>query len=329
MKLHINKNPIVSFYPEVNWIFTAYSEEKSPELYKWVYNRFLDMYSGNFIKENDDYKINFLHYYRSAHHKAELLSCVYLYKNKIDITELYDYNIDIKRYIINKLKKNNYVCLNIDRAKLRAYEDSGGVHDVLVFGFDLDKSVFYGIDYFNDSYFEKYIDMDELVNAINEGSRITSFVERPGIVYEEVDITWIVNEIRTFLDPQLRCDSLITGINCLDEYLKYIKYNIEVNGEFSLSGLNLWESYVKLMSARLRYITTNCNVECTDLVVEFEQIYDSINSLKMYGAKLQMKNQLKKDNLNKNNSIDVSKKYELILNDFATNLHKVANRLEA
>lgn len=246
------------------------------------------MYSGHFIKEHDEYKINFLHYYRSAHHKAELLSCVYLYKNKIDIIELHDYNIDISQYIINKLKKNNYVCLNIDRAKLSAYKDSAGVHDILIFGFDLDKSIFHGIDYFNDSYFEKYIDMDELVNAINDDSRITSFVERPGMVYEEVDITWIANEIRTFLNPQLRSDSAVTGINCLDEYLKYIKYSIEVNGEFSLSALNLWESYVKLMSARLRYITINCNIDCNDLVVKFDQIYHNINSLKMYGAKLQI-----------------------------------------
>lgn len=283
--------PIIDFYPEVNWLFVAYTPERHPELYKWIYNRFISMYSFTWKPKLDsinEFDINFMHMYNSRLIQIEIMSCIHLWQKKVPVKEVLSSNNNIFKYMYRGLHEGWFMCINVDTTKLKEYTYVRVNHDMLVYGVDMDLNQFYCIDYFNGVYTQKKINVEDIEDAISGEGSVISFKMKDPFEYEPLNISWISYDIKKNLSGmETSRRDFVYGIDALKEYGEYLSYCIDNDKPFSTKALMFIKSYINLMIYRCLYIDSKYkdfdNVAINNTL---EKCLLDINKLQIYSNKI-------------------------------------------
>lgn len=149
MILEMASSPIKVYPIYANALSIILTHEES---YGWFLNNFIQII-------NNDRNLTFYDF--------NYKSCPFLNVQKIKKTLCQKYFGGIINFIIESIKNNNYVYLIVKTKYISAYKEDFNRHDMLIYGFDLDKKIFYIADCFkNRKYSFSTCTMNELNNAV-------------------------------------------------------------------------------------------------------------------------------------------------------------------
>ncbi|KAF6614391.1 hypothetical protein J2W97_004233 [Paenibacillus jamilae] len=152
--IHANMTSILSNHPSYkNWLFTNYMQLR------------LDLYQASDSSIAEEYYMEFYQPLMREYHP--LLNIHSLSRKIIHITD-----INILDFLIKSVQCGNYIYALIDRQFISEYNmKESSMHDLFIYGYDLDKKVFYIADYFS-SPFPTYkhckATFDEIEKAFKE-----------------------------------------------------------------------------------------------------------------------------------------------------------------
>ena len=211
---------------------------------------------------------------------------------------------DIKNFIVDSIDKGFYVSFHADVYYIanytHKYQIDHGVHEILIYGYDLHENIFYASDYFDftNRTFEE-IKISQIEDSFNLGK--ASFYENP--TYEnpvdreldyysylnkihllkldltkkrELKIERVISEIERFLTGRrlYNCENIHFGIKFLDLLGERL-----VSDEISQKHYYLLTAHITLMIERMEIIFKKYNVGNTEVLDKLSVLNDESKTL--------------------------------------------------
>lgn len=297
-KTNVRNGILVNYYPDSNWIFTVFNHESNPNIFIWIYNRFLNIYTCKFDSGYGGFlHVDFLFSYNSAFTNFDILTCPFISKNVVCREQLSDCGVEPINFIKDVLSKGYYVALTVETSKISNYITESERHSLLITNYNSEDQNFTSYDYFNTSYNMEMIAEYELIQAIKlsfktpsdnptQTSSIIYFKENDAAQPEEIDLNWIKSEIDLFINPGLRSsDIYVTGIEVLVHLKKDLLQKIDENSPIVLKGMNALLSYNLLMIDRLRFLTVRDILDASAVIEKMMFFVNKISALIIFMGK--------------------------------------------
>ena len=262
----------------------------------WLYNYYIQLQFANNINHPEiGARLDFENLF-------EWESCPFLYYQKIHRNLIKSGWEGITDFIVECIDQGYYLYFTVDSFYIniyQAYQVFHFIHPLLVYGYSLDKKVFYVADNCHDgkySYetvaFEQLVQgYDEAVNYDEEfyldAVNIVKYQKRDRFYNWHHDYTFDVNLVKSTIEDYLsskglvehgmvplkkkKKETLVYGVECYDYLLNYLK-NLDQYKYDHRTFFVLYE-HKKIMTERIRYMQDNGYLSAGDNFLEcFKQI---------------------------------------------------------
>ncbi|WP_187355400.1 hypothetical protein ['Paenibacillus yunnanensis' Narsing Rao et al. 2020] len=208
--------------------------------YPWIFSNYIQLFI------NKDYKHNWGDFYFPIPYELRPSdTCRYLISQKIDrevILKKWDSVID---FIIENIDSNYYVHIMMNYFYVPVsdrYKNVHKSHDMFVYGYDLDRRIFYISDFFKDGvYSQEEISFSDFDLAFTKKNLTNNPDYLNGMVYlykfnkefeYDFSIEGIINSINNYL------------FNEIPEYWKLYNYHNQINIDFGMQIYSTLKNYV-------------------------------------------------------------------------------------
>lgn len=269
-QLYINDNPSIKSYMHHAYILSILEGKKDIE--EWLMNSYIFVRWG--MTPN---QFNFIYYFPYT-----WLKCIEVqedvYKNII--------KSNFEEFVIESIKNNYYVYAYVDDYYLpgrEAYNKYHFSHDLLIYGFNLDRENFLAIGYFDNIYKRKEIPFKDIVLmhsqyefSVNEP--LVQLLKLNSNVGYKFDIRYMYNSLITYLnggdpykfDLDKRYGSNwpgnVYGYKTYDSLLNYLHQSYAENKKFDLRYFSVLLEHKIMLERKVRYLSTNKYIDknCED-----------------------------------------------------------------
>lgn len=272
----------------------------SNENYKgWYYTNFVQIISNTF--ENGQVELNYLTPRDAYFDIAQVINMGY---------PILKYDKEISSYIIEMINKGYYLVIHIDEFYIPdkwAYEEVHFVHSSLIYGYNIEKRILYGIGFDDDMTFRKItFDFDAFNLAYEEGknhympdafwcdwSAVQLIKPKTADVSFKFDLNRFTNELNDYINSyhdeyklysfEFPMDSFKCGMEIyeyFDEKLNDLKdgiYNIDYR------AIHLISEHKKGLLERFEYIKENYRVSSlyNERLIDYKDIVDRTNKIRL------------------------------------------------
>lgn len=182
------KEPIISGYP-IHANLTSILP-KHPSFRNWINTNYIQLRFDSYQEQNN----YFLEFYQPLMRNHHPLLNIHSIQKKM----LFQSKIDIVDFLISSINSGNYVYVLIDQKYIEAYQRTESkLHDLFIYGYDLDKRVFYTADFFQDPL---PVYKHSAANFIELEKAITNYFDKNGDPWDDVfGIQFInINQYKTY-----------------------------------------------------------------------------------------------------------------------------------
>jgi len=154
------KYPLITSFPRHANIFSILQNDEL--ILGWFFENYISLQ----INKISDLKLDFHIGYDSITILKYCPFIIYDLQDRVLIDLAYS---DILDYFIDKIDQDIYLYFMVDKFYISNYRQEYGkkhiYHDILIYGYDKEKQVFYGADFFKGKYSQELISNDELRNG--------------------------------------------------------------------------------------------------------------------------------------------------------------------
>lgn len=261
----------------------------NPDRITWILNHFIQLI---YIKDNSELEDDMFRFQMYAYQIWPIIKCQSVY-----ISDLYEENIDILQFIKSVIDQGYVVGCMIDEyfvENRNAYKKNHIQHDILIFGYDEDKSVFHIIGYTNKKKYEKTTSgMFDFLNGISIN------MASPLWLYKD-------SEIQYLMQPKLIIDGIEKYItsSCEQHNYSFAAFGLEAcklladrinmialnNRIFDIQPLHLFLEHKKVMLMRIQYFNDIYHLEINRLIEEYDHLVSSSLLIRNLGLKYRFTN---------------------------------------
>lgn len=291
IKLYM-KEPIITCYPNHANLLSVISQNK--DYLPWVYSTYIQLFC-----DRNDYKKNYLRLDFYTNNILEL--CPFISHQKISRELLGKIsNISVAEYIISCLEEGYYCYFLIDTYFIEKYGNHNRyhyVHDIFVFGVNLERKVFYAADNFkNGKYSFEEIPIQQIVKGYYEleNNNLIDWLEGVHLIKYRVkndyfgltqkyqfDIEKVVTEledyINSFQTPKryanpheqwiIYAADMAFGVDVYETIIQFLEHS----NDYDLRPLYVLSEHKKIMLKRLEYLENSGYLQ-GDFSSEFTRI---------------------------------------------------------
>lgn len=251
-----------------------------PQANEWIYSNFLAL-SARYQKQENKFGIYLCN-------GSFLWTDIYIWKNcpylnfyRMERRIFKRYSIDIVPFIIDCIKRNQYVYMYIRQSDIDEYKcnDPELSHDIMIFGYNSRKHTFYARDYFDRHYSTKEVRQEHVKLAFQHCSSSTCIDRFEGVISFSLPTTFEANrnlKIYENMSPQKRY--LHHYLECLEEFL-----GSRINSEKLLEREDYFYG-IHIFDALEKYLVNSPEYEAgTILDIHFiVDFFNVLNSLVIY-----------------------------------------------
>jgi hypothetical protein len=272
--------PIITSYPMYSNLLSIISNR--PKATPWIVNNFVSLFNWDrhnlFIFFQNAIPIN--HNAVANVIRDNYQVCPWIHFQQIHKTFIVRKWDNIVDFLIEAIDTEHYIYLILDQFYIpgyAAYKNYKYPHDVLIYGYDLQKKCFYMADNHENykySYFacdfsafnEAYYLLDDAAEDYNEFNKcIQLFKLKEDLKRDDciLDLKYIKNSLSDYLSSthsvsQWTSDQSITyGISVYDRVKKYLLEVIDDKFSINFRSFHLLWDHKKCMSFRMKYIMDN------------------------------------------------------------------------
>ncbi|MEK4362123.1 hypothetical protein MKX68_06350 [Paenibacillus sp. FSL M8-0212] len=266
-------DPLINTYNIYGSIFSIIADEQN--MLDWVYNNFIQ------IQYVHDWNTLFF----DKHHQL-LDNCPWLAKYRIPINLVNEKWDEKKDFFIQTIEEEYYIYCYVDRFYLpssTSFHKEHNYHEVLVFGFDLEKNVFYLADNLaNGKYITLEINVTDFVAAFENVYSDNDFFTGIHIMKKRaedtsIDVKQIFNSFQDFIDSR-KTNNLEYNVDVVygQEALNQVRLNVidrkESKVKLDVRAFHLLWEHKKLMSLRLEFLYQKNLIREHSYVEEYKKI---------------------------------------------------------
>ncbi len=289
-ELQIVEPPVLSY---LHHAYPLTAAQAHKDFFSWFYS--------NYIQLEFDLNISRLNFFTHVIFGNNIYCPIVDYK-VIDLEFLSLSRINIIDFIVDSINMGYYVTTYLDEYYIPeriSYYKFHYKHDVMIFGYDLSKSVFKIIG-FNDKqqYSASYVSFSEFensyTNCIDKKNDVILFKAKDELSYEpsfSFDIVNVINlledyyfsrdtseRLRIFNNPK---KDFIYGMSIYNELIKYFKAIIENDKkDMDIIQLHLLWEHKKCMVSRIKYLISNNFIKKNAILDEYICLENTVLSLR-------------------------------------------------
>lgn len=289
-ELQVVQPPVISYLHHAYPLTAAQTHE---DFFAWFYS--------NYIQLEYDVNCSRLNFFTNVVCGNSIYIPILDYRI-LDLEFLSVSHIDTISFIVDSINMGYYVTTYLDEYYIPerfSYKKFHFRHDIMIFGYDLDKRIFKIIG-FNDK--QQYTTSclsfsefeDSYANSIDKRNDVILFKAKDSSSYEPSFSFDIVNVINLLEDYYFSRDTserlriynnpkkdFIYGMSVYNELKKYYKAIIEKDDkELNIIHLHLLWEHKKCMVSRIKYLISNSYISNNDILDEYISLENSALSLR-------------------------------------------------
>lgn len=275
-----SKQSIKKTLPIIDPVITSYTKHahilsiigNHEQVYPWIFSNYIQLYI------NKDFKYDVSDFYFPYPYELGFADvCRWILDQKIDKSFIYNRWESVIDFIINCIDSNNYVHTMINYFYIpvsHMYNKNDFYHDILIYGYDLDKGILYFRDFLNGlKYSSAEVSFSDFTKAFSQGNSTNKQDYLHGMVrlykfnndYDyKFNIKNIINSIKSYLSGKTPeywelynvgdRENTVFGVEIYTTLKNYIIR--QAKGEFyiDIRPFYLLYDHKRIMCLRLKYL---------------------------------------------------------------------------
>lgn len=290
--------PTITSYPGRAYLYAV--AEGNDKIYPWLMENFIQ--TESYLNKNDKYcDIDFLNipqirYSSNTALEAQNAFCQYI-ENMSIYAEIIGYG-NVVDFMRNGIAEGYYIVIDINTQYIKAYKDMPHLHNMLVYGCDDDKSIFYIADFFSGMYeysICSYEDLGKAALYFNElrspfypkGKGLISLFRIDGNCRHEFDIEKFRKALTNYLNYEKEYKAVFRNTNYFnsgendmrsfgnlhfDNLIKFLEWCKSDNKVYvSRWAFSVFYDHKKAINQRLEFLNKTC-IGCEKEIVDYRSV---------------------------------------------------------